>query len=55
MQKTQPQPIFTAAHKPVSGEYATPFSKQAGVLTKQDDIVLRWESTYWRVQHTRLM
>ena len=55
MEKTQPQPISTAAYAPVSGENATPFSQQIVVLTKQDYIALKWEANYWRAQHARLV
>jgi transposase len=55
MEKTQPQPISTAARAPVSGAKATPFSKQTVVLTKQDYIALKWEANYWRAQHTCLV
>jgi transposase len=54
MEKTQPQPISTVAYAPVSGENATPFSQQTGVLTKQDYIALKWEANYWRAQHAGL-
>jgi transposase len=55
MEKTQPQPISTAARAPVSGAKATPFSKQTVVLTKQDYIALKWEANYWRAQHACLV
>src|SRR6266849_6805348 len=55
MEKTQPQPISTAARAPVSGAKATPFSKQTVVLTKQDYIALKWEANDWRAQHARLV
>src|SRR5712671_63470 len=55
MEKTQPQPISTAARAPVSGAKATPFSKQTVVLTKQDSIALQWEANSWRAQHARLV
>ena len=44
MEKTQPQPISTAASIPVRGQSATPFSQQTVVLTKQDYIALKWEA-----------
>src|SRR6267142_5806163 len=55
MEKTQPQPISTAARAPVSGAKATPFSQQSVVLTKQDYIALKWEANDWRAQHARLV
>src|SRR5215831_4683369 len=55
MEKTQPQPISTAAYTPVRGENATPFSQQMVLLTKQDYIALKWEANYWRPQHARLV
>lgn len=51
MEKTQPQPISTAASTPVRDQSATPFSQQTVVLTKQDYIALKWEANYWRAQH----
>jgi len=51
MEKTQPQPISTAASTPVRGPSATPFSQQTVVLTKQDYIALKWQANYWRAQH----
>ena len=51
MEKTQPQPISTAASTPVRGQSATPFSQQTVVLTKQAYIALKWEANYWRAQH----
>lgn len=51
MEKTQPQPISTAAHAPARGESATPFSQQTVVLTKQAYVALKWEANYWRAQH----
>src|SRR3989442_5003483 len=55
MEKTQPQPISTAARAPVSGAKATHFPKQIVVLTKQDYIRLKWEANYWRAQHACLV
>src|SRR6266436_3943063 len=55
MENTQPQLSSTATYAPVSGEKATPFSKQAVVLRKQDYIALKWEANYWRAQHARLV
>lgn len=55
MEKTQPQPISTAASTPVRDQSATPFSQQTVVLTKQDYIALKWEANYWRAQHARLV
>src|SRR5712691_10348125 len=54
MENTQPQLSSTATYAPVSGEKATPFSKQTVVLRKQDYIALKWEANYWRAQHARL-
>ena len=51
MEKTQPQPISTAASTPMRGQSATPFSQQTVVLTKQDYIALKWQANYWRAQH----
>lgn len=51
MEKTQPQPISTAASTPVRGQSATPFSQQTVMLTKQDYIALKWQANYWRAQH----
>jgi transposase len=51
MEKTQPQPISTAASTPVRGQSATPFSQQTVMLTKQDYIALKWQANYWRSQH----
>ena len=55
MENTQPQLSSTATYAPVSGEKATPFSKQTVVLRKQDYIALKWEANYWRAQHARLV
>ncbi len=55
MESTQPQLICASEFAPVTGESATPFSQQTVVLTKQDDIELKWEAHYWRAQHTRLL
>ena len=55
MEHTQPQLSSTATYAPVSGEKATPFSKQTVVLRKQDYIALKWEANYWRAQHARLV
>ena len=51
MEKTQPQPISTAASTLVRAQSATPFSQQTVVLTKQNYIALKWEANYWRAQH----
>lgn len=55
MENAQPQLSSTATYAPVSGEKATPFSKQTVVLTKQDYIALKWEANYWRAQHAHLV
>ena len=55
MENTPPQLSSTATYAPVSGEKATPFSKQTVVLRKQDYIALKWEANYWRAQHARLV
>jgi transposase len=51
MEKTQPQPISTAASTPMRAQSATPFSQQTVVLTKQDYIALKWQANYWRAHH----